>query len=403
MVFASSNLSSIQKTRMRTILKTILDHKRLTRSRLGNLLDMSLSSVVKYVKTLIDMGFIRETDEGVSTGGRRSTYLELNPEAGLNIAVVFNLTYMEAVLIDVLGEEAARFSTPTYQGIPKEELLGLLFTCIDRMLEAADKLEKKVIGIGIGLGGFIDPNKGISHEYLYANGWYDVPLRQIIEEKYERPCFLINDTNACALMEKYYGMGVGVDHFLCVMLGEGIGMGIIVNGEIYMGGSFYAGELGHTHFTDEGKLCYCGHTGCLETISSKQHVIALAREGLAKGVHSEILAYCDHDPDNLEIRHIIKAANNGDRFARNLFNQIGEHLGRKLADIANIFNPELIILRGDVIDENRVLYESIERSILNLTLRPIAASLEVLFSEKHEDTRFRGISSYIFINYFYQG
>ncbi len=403
MVFAGSNLSSIQKTRMRTILKTVLDHKRLTRSRLGNLLDMSLSSVVKYVKTLIDMGFIRETDEGVSTGGRRSTYLELNPDAGLNIAVVFNLTYMEAVLIDVLGEEAARFSAPTYQGIPKEELLGLLFTCIDRMLEAADKLEKKVIGIGIGLGGFIDPNKGISHEYLYANGWYDVPLRQIIEEKYERPCFLINDTNACALMEKYYGMGVGVDHFLCVMLGEGIGMGIIVNGEIYMGSSFYAGELGHTHFTDEGKLCYCGHTGCLETISSKQHVIALAREGLAKGVHSEILAYCDHDPDNLEIRHIIKAANNGDRFARNLFNQIGEHLGRKLADIANIFNPQLIILRGDVIDENRVLYESIERSILNLTLRPIAASLEVLFSEKHEDTRFRGISSYIFINYFYQG
>lgn len=403
MVFAGSNLSSIQKTRMRTILKTVLDHKRLTRSRLGSLLDMSLSSVVKYVKTLIDMGFIRETDEGVSTGGRRSTYLELNPEAGLNIAVVFNLTYMEAVLIDVLGEEAARFSAPTYQGIPKEELLGLLFQCIDRMLEEAGKLGKKVIGIGIGLGGFIDPNKGISHEYLYANGWYNVPLREIVEEKYERPCFLINDANACALMEKYYGMGVGVDHFLCVMLGEGIGMGIIVNGEIYMGSSFYAGELGHTHFSDEGTLCYCGHAGCLETISSKQHVISLAREGLGKGVHSEILKYCEHDLDKLEISHIIKAANNGDRFARNLFNQIGEHLGRKLADIANIFNPQLIILRGDVIDENRVLYESIERAILNLTLRPVATSLEVLFSEKHEDTRFRGISSYIFINYFYQG
>lgn len=402
MFSASSNLSSIQKTRMRSILKAILDHKRLTRIKLGKILDMSLSSIVKYVKTLIDMEFIRETEEGVSTRGRRSIFLELNPDSGFNIAVALNLTSMEAVLIDVLGEEAARYSVPTYQGIPKGELLGLLDHCIDELLGKAEKLGKKVFGIGIGIGGFIDPIKGISHEYLYANGWYDVPLRKILEEKYGLPCFLVNDSNAIALMEKYYGIGVGVDHFLCVMLGEGIGMGIVVNGEIYMGSSYYAGELGHTHFSDAGQLCYCGHTGCLETISSKQYVINLCRDGLRKVVHSEILKYCEHDLDRLQISHVIKASNNGDRFARNIFNQIGENVGRKLADVANIFNPELIILRGELIDENRVLFESIEREIMNLTLRPVAKSLKVLFSEKHEDTRFRGIGSYIFINYFYR-
>jgi N-acetylglucosamine repressor len=400
MLLSGENLSPIQKTRMRSILKTILNHKRLTRQKLGRMLGLSPSSIVKYVKTLIDMGFIRQTDEGVSTGGRKSIFLELNPDVGVNIAIVFNLSSLDAVLIDVLGEEAARFTTPTYQGIPKEDLLSLLYSAIETLQKKADQLGKKVIGIGIGLGGFIDPDKGISHEYLYAHGWYDVPLRQIIEAKYNRPCFLVNDANACALMEKYYGLGVGMDHFLCVMLGEGIGLGIVVNGEIYMGSSFYSGELGHTHISDTGGLCYCGHTGCLETVSSKQYILNQCKEGLQKGVNSEILKYCDHKLEELHIEHVIHAANNGDRFARNIFNQIGHNIGYKLADIANVFNPELIILRGEIIDENRVLFESIEREITDLTLRPVAKSLTVCYSDKHEDTRFRGIGSYIFINYF---
>ncbi len=401
MFSSSSRFSSIKKTRMRSILKAILNHKRITRSRLCRELELSLSSIVKYVKALIDLGFIRETGQGISTGGRKSVYLELNPEAGVNIAVDLSLSSMDALLIDILGEEVEKYSVATYQGIQKEELLRLLDECIDTLMKRAREMKRNVFGIGIGIGGFIDPDKGISHEYLFAGGWYDVPLRQIIEEKYKRPCFLVNDANAMALMEKYYGMGVGVDHFLCVMLSEGIGMGIVVNGEIYMGSSFYAGELGHTHIAGAGGLCYCGHTGCLETVSSKQYVINLAREGLGKGVHSEILKHCDHDLEKLKMDHIITAANNGDNFARNLFTRIGTNLGSKLADVANIFNPEMIILRGELIDGNRVLFESIEREIMNLTLRPVAKSLKVLFSERQEDTRFRGIGSYILINYFY--
>jgi N-acetylglucosamine repressor len=210
----------------------------------------------------------------------------------------------------------------------------------------------------------------------------------------------VNDVNACALGEKYYGRGLGIDHFLCVWLGEGIGMGIIVNGEIYTGNSYYAGEFGHTHAVDNGQLCFCGHTGCLETVSSKQHILSTVREGLQQGVNSEVLKYCDNDFSKLQIGHVVTASNNGDRLARNVFEHTGRHLGEKLADIANIFNPEMIVLRGPVVDGNPFLFETINRIVMNMTLRQIAKVLKIVYSEEQSDIRVQGISSVILRDYF---
>lgn len=210
----------------------------------------------------------------------------------------------------------------------------------------------------------------------------------------------MNDANACALGEKYYGRGLGIDHFLCVWLGEGIGMGIIVNGNIYTGNSYYAGEFGHTNAVNNGQLCFCGHTGCLETISSKKYILSTIREGLDQGVNSEVLKYCDNDFSKLQIEHLVTAANNGDRFTRNVFGQTGRHLGNKLADIANIFNPEMIVLRGPVVDGNLFLFETIERVVMDLTLRQIAKSMKIVYSEEQSDIRIQGISSVILHDYF---
>jgi predicted NBD/HSP70 family sugar kinase len=397
-----SECSKIQKGRMNDILKTILNHKRIVRNRLSELLGLSPSSIAKYIKTLMDMSLIQETEQEQSRGGRRSTYIELNPAVGLNIAIVLNASYMRGVLIDMTGEVIDGYSSPTNIGITKQELLEILYSMLDNLLARARKFNKKIFGIGVGMGGHIDPKRGISYEYLYAKNWYDVPLKDLVENKYHTPCFLINDANACALGEKYHGKGMGVEHFLCLMMDEGIGLGIVANGEIYMGKSYYAGEFGHTHAVQEGQLCFCGHTGCLETVSSKQYILTVCRGGLNQGVNSEILKYCDNNIGQLQIGHIITAANNGDRFARNIFEQVGRQIGDKLSDIANVFNPELIILRGPVIDGNQFLFESIERVVMNQSLRHIAKNLTLSYSEENTDIRFMGINSMILIEYFTQ-
>ncbi len=390
----------IQRERMNAILRAVLETPHATRGHLASRLGLSPSSIVKYTKVLIDKGLVRESDRVQSTGGRRSTLLELNPEAGLTVAVLLEATTLRGHLVDASGNTRAEETVSVRQGMPREELLEALFGLLDSLCLRARDIPSRILGIGIGIGGFIDPVNGVSHEYLYARDWYDVPLRQLVEERFTLPCYLVNDANSCALGEKYRGMGVGVEHFLCVWIGEGIGMGIVANGELYQGKSFYAGEFGHVHAADDGALCFCGHTGCLETVCSQQSILAACRSGLRQGVNSEILKHCGGDAENISMEHVIAAANDGDRFARNIMAQAGDVLGTKLSDVADLFNPELIILRGPVIDGNEFLYERVQGIVRDLCLRPTAMAMRILHSTDCRDLRFAGISCAILSDLF---
>jgi predicted NBD/HSP70 family sugar kinase len=286
------------------------------------------------------------------------------------------------------------------QGIARAKLLEAMDGLTGRLLARAKASGRRVLGIGVGIGGYMDPVEGVSHEYLYASDWYDVPLRRLVEDRWQLPCCLVNDANACALGEKHRGMGVGVRDFLCAWVGEGVGMGIVANGALYTGRSAYAGEFGHMHAEDGGQLCYCGHTGCLETICSQQAVLAACREGLRQGVSSDIRKLAPGDGEAVAIEHVVEAANNGDRFARNVMVRAGDALGAKLADVANLFNPGLIILRGPVIDANAFLFERISAVVMHETLRPTARALRLAYSAERRDIRFAGVASAILMDYF---
>ena len=390
----------IQRERMNGILKSLLDSPRRTRADLATALRLSPSSIVKYTKVLIDKGLVRESDREQSTGGRRSVLLELNPEAGLSIAVILEATSLRGAVVDMAGRTIACETAGARQGIAREDLLAALEALIDGLLVRARGFSRTILGIGLGMGGFLDPVQGISHEYLYARDWYDVPLRRLLEDRSGLPCYLVNDANACALGEKYRGAGIGVKDFLCVMIGEGVGMGIVANGELYTGKSSYAGEFGHMHAVDGGLLCYCGHQGCLETICSQQAILSASREGLRQGVNSDIRKHCAGDIECVTIEHVIDAANNGDRFARNIMVRVGDALGAKLADVANLFNPELIVLRGPVIDGNAFLFERISSVAAHESLRPTARALRIEYSAQRTDIRFAGVASAILMDYF---
>ncbi len=390
----------IQRERMNGILRALLDGGRLTRAGLAATLRLSPSSIVKYAKVLIDKGLVREADRELSTGGRRSTLLELNAEAGLSVAVVFEASAVRGAVVDAAGRTVSEAAVPAGQGIARGELLAAMDSLLEGLLAAARKAVPRVLGIGIGIGGYMDPVDGVSHEYLYASDWYDVPLRRLVEDRWGLPCYLVNDANACALGEKHRGMGVGVRDFLCAWIGEGVGMGIVANGELYTGRSWYAGEFGHMHAVDGGQLCYCGHSGCLETVCSQEAILAACREGLRQGVASDIRKQIAGDPDSVAIAQVVDAANNGDRFARNVMVRAGDALGARLADAANLFNPEMIILRGPVIDANAFLFERISGVVTHETLRPTARALRLAYSPERRDIRFAGVASAILMDYF---
>lgn len=395
-----NDYGNIRKERMAAILNSILKAKEITRRELADELNLSPSSIVKYINKLIELGLVRESGLNKSTGGRRSISLEFDPEIGVNIALIFNLSTIHGALVNPAGTIIFEVSIPTYKGIQRKELLDRLFSVITDLKREAAEIDKHIFGIGLGMGDYIDMQGGISHEYLLARDWKEVPLKTLIESKFSLPFFLINDIDAGALGEKFYGRGIRVENFISIWLSETVGMGMVLNDRIYFGKKGFVGEIGHTNVIPEGAICTCGNRGCLETVATEHFVLKKCREGIESGVYSEIVEICDGDPSRLSIKDVIRASNNGDRFVRNIFLEVAGYIGAKLTDVANILNPEVIILRGSIIDGNTFLFENIKRIIKTGSLTAIADSIKVIHTDDTSDIRIPGVSSYILMNYF---
>ena len=397
-----NDYGGISRERMADILDAILNAKTITRSELAHKLNLSPSSIVKYINNLIELGLVKESGPVKSTGGRRSSSLEFDPEVGVNIALVFNLSSIEGALVNPAGAIVYEYSTGIFKGISREDLLKKLTAVIRKLKRRSEEIGKRIFGIGLGMGDHMDMKKGISHRYLLAGNWKDVPLKEIVESQFSLPFFLINDIDAGALGEKYYGRGKQVDNFAAVWLSETVGMGMILNGSLYFGKKGSAGEIGHITAVPGGRVCTCGNRGCLETVATESYVLERCREGLEEGVHSEIAEKCGGELERLTITDVVDASNAGDRFARNIFLEISRYIGEKLSDVANILNPECIILRGSVIDNNSFLFENIERIIKTKSLPIIADSVKLVYTSDKSDIRIPGVSSYILMNYFRQ-
>jgi predicted NBD/HSP70 family sugar kinase len=407
--------SNIQRANLDKVLKLIFKYKRINRREIIEILNMSPSSLVHYLKILMGMQLVREVevshDQLTRTRNardasrankaehRRMMSLELNPDNGLIISVSVNKTDIEGGVVSLTGEVLKKYTLAKPWKLHKTKLVALIDTIIERCIEEIKRRDRNILGIGICIGGYVDMVTGISHEYLYATKWKDVNLKDIFESKYNIPCFVGKDIEVFALGEKHYGRGIACSYFLTVWLGEDIGMGIVANGEVYRGHSGSAGELGHTRARRNELQCYCGHKGCLETIASEEVIINTCREGLRNGVLSEITDYCA-DIDKLTIEDIIAASNNGDIFSRNIFEAVGEEIGLKLSDVANLFNPELIILRGPTAVNNIYLYETIKRFVLTQSRKDVARNTTIVYAEDNEDIKLKGVAGLIINSYF---
>lgn len=391
-------LSNIQKERTSAILKAVLMERRITRRKLCAILNLSPSSVVKYIRSLIDMGILREsgTDGAEGPGlGRKSEYLEFDDGSGASVVIVMDATKLEGALVKPSGELVRRRVVEVRRGIPKEELVELLYGLGDSLCASAKEAGLRVWGSGVALGGGVDPASGVSREYLYSSNWYDVPLGELFEKRYATPCCLVKDSHAAALGELYYGRCRGLSDFFSLWLGEGIGLGIVSGGELCAGARFNSGELGHSRLEEGQELCYCGHTGCLETEANMAYVLRRCREGLAQGVKSKVGLSCGGYAEALSLSMVVEAANDGDRFAMNVFSGVAERVGRKLAEAVNLLDPEAIALGGELVEGNPYLARELERVLESYCLCTPDAHNFLISSPGGEDVRLKGVGAEI--------
>jgi glucokinase len=225
-------------------------------------------------------------------------------------------------------------------------VINRLSSAINRSIAQAGRRNVELMGIGIAVAGALDTRRGIVTTSPNLPGWRNIPLRDIVAARSGLNTYLINDASAAALGEYRFGAGRGFDNMLYVTVSTGIGGGIITNGELYSGADGCAGEVGHMTIEPDGPPCHCGNFGCLESLASGW---AIAREAVTRMSHGEassITELIEGKVENITARTVASAAKKGDRLACEIISKAADYLGIGLANLVNIFNPELIVIGG---------------------------------------------------------
>ncbi len=279
-----------------------------------------------------------------------------NPEP-LSLGIDLGGTKILTAVATAQGKMLSRDHSVTPATKGQEAVVQSILESIGRALEQAGIAAPQLSAIGVGAPGLSNPETGILFTSPNLPGWRDVPLRDIIEKELGKKAFLINDANAAALGELYFGAAKGAHHFIYITISTGIGGGIIIDGEVYTGSIGTAGEVGHMTIDDDGPPCNCGNRGCWETLASGTAMAREARKQIKEGARTSILGYAEGDVEKVTAQVIHNAAKEGDSLAKELITRTGYYVGVGLANLVNIFNPELIVIGGGLSNIGDMLLE----------------------------------------------
>ena len=234
-----------------------------------------------------------------------------------------------------------------------------------------------ILGVGIGAPGPLHRDSGVVRVAPNLK-WRDVPLRDRVGDALRRKATLDNDANCAVLGEWWQGAGQGAKYLVGITIGTGIGGGVVFDGELYHGASDIAGEIGHMTIDSTGRRCSCGNYGCLEAYASGPAIAERATDGLAAGVETELLKYVDGDADRLTAEIVYEAAQDGDPLAQQVVRDTAQFLGAGIANLVNIFNPELIVVLGGVTQAGPLLFQPLREEVNRRAFRPAAEVCKIV-------------------------
>jgi glucokinase-like ROK family protein len=306
--------------------------------------NLSAPKVTNLVNELMLDGLVQDYGKIESTGGRKPNLYGLAPDSGFFLGIDVKNHSINIGLTDLQKNVVKIEENYPYKLSNDEESLTELCRIINTFIQDLPIPKSKILGIGINLSGRINYATGYSYSFFH---FHEDPLSKIIESQVGIRVFLENDSRAMAYGEFSTGVDSSLKHVLFLNLDHGLGSGIIMNGQLYYGKSGYSGEFGHMPVFDNEIICHCGKRGCLETEASGWALVRMFKEKVAEG--SSTLVMRDRsNPEAIMLEDIINAANNDDVLAIELIAQVGEKIGRSVAGLINVFNPELVVLGGSL-------------------------------------------------------
>ena len=379
----------------RKIIKELYFSQVLTCAELCLKTGKSFPLITKLLDELVAEGTVVETGFAPSKGGRRP----------LTYALTTDVLYVVSVAMDQFVTRLAIMDMQNNRIVPDEKLelplpnnpqaLSQLCEKINHLLKTAGIAREKIAGIGIGMPGFVNVRKGINYSFMPAAG---SSITQVIAEDVGLPVFIDNDSSLIALAELRFGAVQTTKNVMVINISWGIGLGLILNGELFRGADGFAGEFSHLPLFLNGKLCSCGKHGCLETEASLLEVIEKAEQGLKEGRLSKLKALpVEHCEQALEA--IIAAAHEGDQFAVELLSDAGYTIGRGVAVLIHLLNPELIILSGRGSLAGRLWLAPIQQALNEHCIPRLAQGTTIELSTLGYDAELIGAATLVMENY----
>jgi glucokinase-like ROK family protein len=376
------------------IIKRLYFDKALSCADLSELFDKSIPSIAKAINELMAEGFVVEQGYAPSSGGRRPLLYSVKPDAKYILAVAMDQLTTRIQLLDLFNHPVAEAVQIGLKLLNNPDALDTLTDAINKYLAKAPVTKNKIAGIGIGMPGFINVNEGINYTYLDAGG----SLTKYLTKKTGLPAYIDNDSSLIALAEQKFGIAKAQKDVMVINLGWGIGLGMIVSGEIFHGHNGFAGELSHIPLSEDGALCVCGKRGCLEAEASMLVVAEKAIEGIKNG-RVTTLTTTDNNPTKMFGDALLEAADNGDQFAIELLSDAGYKIGKALAILIHIMNPKTIVLSGRGARVGRILLAPIQQALHKYCIPRLASGTELLISELGFDAELIGAAVLMMENF----
>lgn len=358
------------------IIKNIYFKGPVSSAELSRDLSLSTPKINSLLQELIYDELLKELGQGNSSGGRRPAIYGLVENGFYVVGITINI---HRTIISVFNARNREISGPHYVSVPMQRDLGMFSEINKKLQQVLNSLEidlEKIIAVGIEMPGLVNQEQGVNRTYF--PDVEDLPSK--VANVFGFPVFIDNDARMRTFAEQQFGLAKERNNVMMVHADWGIGLGLIVNGQLYAGKSGFSGEFGHIPMVENGVLCHCGKRGCLEAIASVSAIARIAREGIEAGNASLLSNLVGDDLNKIDTTAVIQAARSGDQFSISILTEVGLWLGKGIVSLIQIFNPELIIIGGKLAEASQFLMAPIYQSIYTYANPDISNDTEIVFS-----------------------
>jgi len=367
-------INKLNKIRIITLIR---NNKGISRAEIAKMSGLSAPTVSRIVEDLIAEGLVREIGEGESRGGRRPKMLKFSGKHNFIVGVDLGTTNIYGVLSDFDAKIHAEVKVPTKVEEGFVKIMGRTSEVIKELLAHLDKAGEKLFGIGMAVAGLINRRRNIV-EFSPDFHWHNVNVAGELAKDIDIPIIFDNVTRVMAFGEMCYGVGQSHKNFIVVNVGYGIGAGIIIDGMPLYGPAGMAGEFGHITLEKDSEIqCDCGNFGCLEALASGNAIAKAAQNELKAGAASMLSEMCQGDPSKVTAQMVAEAAKHGDTLAWGVFDRALEYLGIGIANLINLFSPEVVVVGGGVAQAGDIFFEKIKKTVLARGLNKIISGVDI--------------------------